>query len=102
MNTKNMNRPARATVAVAAAILTGSLAAAGASDPAARARESIERRELQEVVVRMPSGWPATDVMREAADSPVGEPSERARWLRMATSMPSGWPATVALAEAAT
>ena len=47
------------------------------------------------VYERMPSGWPATEVMRRQAEA-------QDRWRHDAELMPPGWPATEIMRQAAT
>jgi hypothetical protein len=53
-----------------------------------------EQQRLRQIASKMPSGWPATEVMERAAEQPLGDAIARARWRRDAERMPSGWPAT--------
>jgi hypothetical protein len=59
------------------------------------------QRRLGQIAARMPSGWPATEVMRRAAEQPLGDAVARERWSRDAERMPSGWPATEVMRGAA-
>jgi ribosomal protein L39E len=60
-----------------------------------------EQQRLRQITDRMPSGWPATDVMSRAAEQPLGDAVARARWSRDAERMPAGWPATEVMRRAA-
>jgi hypothetical protein len=60
-----------------------------------------EQRRLGQIAAKMPSGWPATEAMRRAAEQPLGDAAARERWSRDAERMPSGWPATEAMQRAA-
>ncbi len=71
------------------------------TNPAGITLEWAERRRLAEVVAKMPSGWPETKAMRHAANEPLGDAIDRARWRRISALMPSGWPATEAMRQAA-
>ena len=41
-----------------------------------------EQRRLRQIVAKMPAGWPATEVMRRAAEQPLGDAVARERWSR--------------------
>jgi hypothetical protein len=60
-----------------------------------------QQRDLRRIAEAMPSGWPATEAMLEAADKPLGDTEQRARWLEDAERMPTGWPATEIMRRAA-
>jgi hypothetical protein len=60
-----------------------------------------EQGRLRQIAAKMPSGWPATEVMTQAAEQPLGDAVARERWSRDAERMPSGWPATEAMQRAA-
>jgi hypothetical protein len=60
-----------------------------------------EQGRLRQIAAKMPSGWPATEVMMRAAEQPLGDAVARARWSRDAARMPSGWPATEVMRQAA-
>jgi hypothetical protein len=63
--------------------------------------QAQQRRDLRRVAELMPSGWPATEAMLEAAGRPLGDAAQRARSLEVAERMPAGWPATEAMRQAA-
>ena len=56
--------------------------------------ELLERARLSDAVDEMPAGWPATEVMRQQIEAPLGDAAQRARWRETAEHMPAGWPAT--------
>ena len=58
--------------------------------------EVLERARLRDAVDQMPAGWPATEVMRQQIEAPLGDATQRARWREAAERMPAGWPATEA------
>ena len=58
--------------------------------------EVLERARLREAVDQMPAGWPATEVMRQQIEAPLGDATERPEWREAADRMPAGWPATEA------
>jgi uncharacterized membrane protein YdfJ with MMPL/SSD domain len=60
-----------------------------------------EQQRLRQIAAKMPSGWPATEVMKRAADQPLGDAVDRERWRRDAERMPAGWPATEVMRRAA-
>ena len=60
-----------------------------------------EQRRLEQIATKMPSGWPATEAMRRAAEQPLGDAVAREQWSRDAERMPSGWPATEVMRRAA-
>jgi hypothetical protein len=63
-----------------------------------QARERVRSCQL---AAQLPQNWPAAQVLRDAAEQPLGDPTQRAEWLRDATLMPSYWPAAqVLLADA--
>jgi hypothetical protein len=63
-----------------------------------QARERVRQCRL---AAQLPPNWPAAQVLRDAAEQPLGDPLQRAQWLRDATLMPSYWPAAqVLLADA--
>jgi hypothetical protein len=108
MNIPTIHRRARgwhaATIAAMALLGIAHGPVAGASDAGAdRGRDApvwqqvVERRQLRHVVARMPSGWPATEVMRRAIEEPLGDVVQRADWRRAVDRMPAGWPATEAM-----
>src|SRR5215216_475988 len=91
MNIPTIHRRARgwhaATIAAMALLGIAHGPVAGASDAGAdRGRDApvwqqvVERRQLRHVVARMPSGWPATEVMRRAIEEPLGDVVQRADW----------------------
>jgi hypothetical protein len=49
----------------------------------------------------MPSGWPATEAMRRAAEQPLRHSAAHHDWRQAVELMPSGWPATDAMRRAA-
>jgi hypothetical protein len=63
--------------------------------------QAQEQRDLRRIAAAMPPGWPATEAMLEAADKPLGDAAQRARWLKDAERMPAGWPATEVMRRAA-
>jgi hypothetical protein len=63
--------------------------------------QAQQQRDLRRLAEAMPSGWPATEAMLEAADKPLGDAAQRARWLEDAERMPTGWPATEIMRRAA-
>lgn len=90
--------------AVVGAILLGTLTTTTAPVSASRAgivEDWIEHRRLDRLVAAMPAGWSATEVMRRAAAAPLGDPAQRARWVRDAELMPSEWPVSWAMRQAA-
>jgi hypothetical protein len=63
--------------------------------------QARERVRLCQLAAELPANWPAAQVLRRAAEQPLGDPAQRARWRRDAALMPSNWPATqVLLADA--
>ena len=58
--------------------------------------EVLERARLRDAVDHMPAGWPATEVMRQQIEAPLGDAADRARWSVAVEGMPAGWPATEA------
>jgi hypothetical protein len=56
--------------------------------------DAAQRARWQHDATLMPTGWPATEVMRRAAEEPLTDAAQRARWRHDATLMPAGWPAT--------
>jgi hypothetical protein len=111
-------------LAVAAAVVTGAggaLAGAAIADddsdrtvelPAAGANRTPytpytptpisarERARLLAIVAKMPSGWPATEVMRQAAAA-ERSPDAHQDWRRAVELMPTGWAATEVIRQAA-
>ena len=49
----------------------------------------------------MPTGWPATEVMRRAAEQPGDSAVAREVWSRVVDLIPAGWPATEVMRRAA-
>ncbi len=60
-----------------------------------------EQLRLRQIAAKMPSGWPASEVMSRAAEQPLGDAVARERWSRDADRMPAGWPATEVMRRAA-
>ncbi len=56
--------------------------------------QAAEQARLGVIVVRMPSGWPATEVMLEAAGKRPQDAAAHHDWRQAAELMPSGWPAS--------
>jgi hypothetical protein len=106
---------AAAALAGAAGVAAGGLITRDSDRPAEPARAALdvaapetpigvqahEQRELRRTAAAMPPGWPATEAMLEAADRPLGDAAQRARWLEDAERMPAGWPATEVMRRAA-
>ncbi|HEX6659081.1 MAG TPA: hypothetical protein VF065_13415 [Ilumatobacter sp.] len=63
--------------------------------------QAQQQSDLLRVAEAMPSGWPATEAMLDAAERPLGDSAQRARWLADAERMPTGWPATEVMRRAA-
>jgi hypothetical protein len=63
--------------------------------------QARERVRMCQLAAQLPQEWPAAQVLRRAAEQPLGDPAQRARWRRDAEMMPSYWPAAqVLLADA--
>ncbi len=60
-----------------------------------------EQQRLRQITEKMPSGWAVTEIMRRAAEQPVGDAVARERWRRDAERMPSDWLATQVMRRAA-
>ena len=56
--------------------------------------QAADHAGLGAIVAKMPSGWPATEVMREAAGQPLRNAAAHHDWRQAAELMPPGWPAT--------
>lgn len=64
--------------------------------------QAAEQAQLRAIVVKMPSGWTATEVMWRGATQPQNDTSAvHHDWRHAATLMPSGWPATDVMRRAA-
>lgn len=95
-------RHTRLIAAVTAALAVGVATAAAEHEDEPEMVEHIwtqvaARQELRRYVMLMPAGWPATEVMRQEADQPLGGAAQRAEWQEMVQQMPSDWPATNAV-----
>ena len=62
-----------------------------------------EQRRLRQIVAKMPAGWPATEVMRRAAEQPLADAvtREQRRLREIVAKMPAGWPTTEVMRRAA-
>lgn len=63
--------------------------------------QARDRVRMCQLAAELPQNWPAAEVLRRAAEHPLGDAFQRAEWRRDAELMPASWPATqVLLADA--
>jgi hypothetical protein len=98
---KNHHWCRRTVPAVLIAAVLGTAAHTASAAPTSDDPAAAERARLVEITAQMPAGWPATEVMRQAAEGPALSAAELQRLQQDAARMPAGWPATEAMRKAA-